>query len=103
MPPFRIVVRHPDRSHHDHSWATVGGVYDTLEDLQEDLDQAGEHSPAAPASLPLEQRVRANTHDRLAEFDAFGYELKAQELVVKAEGLDDAGQTIAIEHKWKDV
>lgn len=103
MPPFRIVVRHPVKGHHDSSWATVGGVYDTLEDAQEELDAVGDHEPRVPVLLAPEDRVKLTVTDRLAEFDSLGYESRVQELVVKSEGTDDAGQTVPVEHKWKDV
>jgi hypothetical protein len=103
MPPFRIVVRHPDSSHHDHAWAAVGGVFDTPEDIDEVLEQADGVEPSVPGSLAPEQRVRVTVPQRLAEFVGQGYEVRSQELVVKTEGTDDAGQTIPVEHKWKDV
>lgn len=102
MPPFRIVVRHPDKGHHDNAWAQLGPLYDAREDADEVLAVEREHAPV-PTSLEPEERVRLGVEDRLAEFDSLGYESKVQELVVKATGTDDAGATVPVEHRWKDV
>lgn len=104
MPPFRIVVRHPDRGHHNHAWGPVGPVFDAREDVDEALaDVTPADLTPAPTSLPVEERVRVTLADRLAELEALGYDRKVEELVVAEEGVDDAGTPAPVAHKWKDA
>lgn len=98
MPPFRVVARHPDKDHSDHAWAQVAGLFDYADDAQAAL-KPGSFDDPVPQSLDPDEPIRPDPERRVQEAIVFGYELKAQELVVKTEG---DGETPS-EHKWKDV
>lgn len=107
MPPFRVVARYPAKSHKDSVPATVGGVFDDREDVDEFLAAADEADldtlQETNVSLPVEKRVRKRDHDQLAELQSLGYEVAIEELHVTEWGKDDAGQDVATAHEWKEV
>lgn len=106
MPPFRLVTRDPAKGSPNGAWHPIGGVYGTMEDLEEALEAPVRENLAEVAPVPghpTEERAAARLADRVAELDALGYEFKRQELVVADTGTDDAGTEVATAHKWKDA
>ncbi len=101
MPPFRIAARHPDKDHHDHAWHQIGGLYDSVEDAQDVIDDPV--SPGDPKSLDPEQRVVRDARVVTTERDGLGYEMQVEELMPDKMGTDDNGMEIVLEHKWKAV
>jgi hypothetical protein len=99
MPPFRIVARHPDRGHNDHTWAQIGATHDSLEDVEAVLKASRSADRPGPRSLPLGERV---VSDPLVDRAEAGYETKVQELA-PSKTEDVNGFPVDLEHTWKDV
>lgn len=99
MPPFRVVARHPDRGHHDHGWAQVGGTFDSLEDATHRITAAASADPVQARSLAPDERVVSDPYQRV---HTLSYDHKVQELVATRTE-DQNGFPADVEHTWKDV
>jgi hypothetical protein len=99
-PPYRIIARHPDKSHHDHSWYQVGSTYDYVDEATDAIKDADGKLTLVQRPLDPDEPIRPSMSRLIDERKALGHEFKVQELVPEGEVQDDGSYE---SHVWKDV
>lgn len=109
-PLFRLVARHTDDDHKDSAPASLGPVFDDLQDVQEALDSVTKRHrddvDRRNVSLPVDERVRVTLADRLAELEVLGgYDVQVEQLFETAWDHDDADppNLVPVAHEWRPV